>query len=432
MKNGDPHQPVRQTVALILAGGRGARLQALTEHCAKPAVYFGGKFRIIDFVLSNCMNSGVHRIGVLTQYKSHSLLRHLQHGWSFLRNEFNAFIDLLPAQQRVDEESWYRGTADAVFQNLDILRSHRPKYLLILAGDHIYKMDYASLIEDHVAQGGQCTVACIEVPLAEASAFGVMTVDATRRITRFEEKPTCPLASLGRPGRALASMGVYVFNAEYLFTALEADVKDPASSHDFGKDLIPAMVARGEAIAHPFDLSCVKTSPEAPSYWRDVGTVDAYWEANIDLTATTPELDLYDREWPIWTCQDTLPPAKFVFDDDGARGMAVDSLVAGGCIVSGSQVRRSVLFTGVYIQSFSSVVESVILPGADIGRRCQLRKVVVDEGCQIPDDMTIGFDAVADARRFYVSPHGVVLVTRAMLELLRAQAALPVLEECLP
>jgi glucose-1-phosphate adenylyltransferase len=422
MKNGDQHQPVRQTIALILAGGRGARLNALTEHCAKPAVYFGGKFRIIDFVLSNCLNSGVHRIGVLTQYKSHSLLRHLQHGWSFLRNEFNEFIDLLPAQQRVDEESWYRGTADAVFQNLDILRSHRAKYLLILAGDHVYKMDYANLIEDHVAQGAPCTVACIEVPIAQASAFGVMSVDAAHRITRFEEKPFNPSAVPGQPGLALASMGVYVFNTAYLYDALEADIKDPASSHDFGKDLIPAIVGRGEAVAHPFGRSCVKTHPVAPSYWRDVGTVDAFWATNIDLTATVPELDLYDREWPIWTCQDTLPPAKFVFDDDGRRGMAVDSLVAGGCIVSGSSVRRSVLFTGVNIHSFSSVEEAVILPHADVGRGCHLRKVVVDEACHLPDGLMIGFDAQADAQRFYRSPNGVVLVTSAMVDALGERA----------
>lgn len=418
MKNGDQHQPVRQTVALILAGGRGARLNALTEHCAKPAVYFGGKFRIIDFVLSNCLNSGVHRIGVLTQYKSHSLLRHLQHGWSFLRNEFNEFIDLLPAQQRVDEESWYRGTADAVFQNLDILRRHRAKYLLVLAGDHVYKMDYATLIEDHVANGASCTVACIEVPLAEASAFGVMRVDASNRITGFEEKPTDPQSLMDQPGMALASMGVYVFNAKYLFDALEADIRDPDSSHDFGKDLIPSMVERGEAFAHPFGRSCVKTSPKAPAYWRDVGTVDAFWATNIDLTATLPELDLYDQDWPIWTCQDTLPPAKFVFDDDGRRGLAVDSLVAGGCIVSGSTVRRSVLFTGVKIQSFSRVEEAVILPGADIGQGCRLRKVVVDEACCLPEGMTIGFDAKADARRFHRSPNGVVLVTAAMVSAL--------------
>lgn len=418
MKKSDLHQPVRQTIALVLAGGRGSRLHALTENCAKPAVHFGGKFRIIDFVLSNCLNSGVHRIGVLTQYKSHSLLRHLQHGWSFLRNEFNEFIDLLPAQQRVDEEAWYRGTADAVYQNLDILRDHRPAYILVLAGDHVYKMDYASLIEDHVAQGGQCTVACIEVPLAQASAFGVMTADASGRITRFEEKPAFPQPMADRPGWALASMGVYVFDAEYLFAALEADIMDPRSSHDFGKDLIPAMVSRGEAVAHPFALSCVKTSSEAPSYWRDVGTVDAYWATNIDLTATIPELDLYDQAWPIWTYQDTLPPAKFVFDDDGRRGMAVDSLVAGGCIVSGSIVRRSVLFTGVHIQSFSTIEEAVILPGADIGQHCSLRKVVIDEGCRVPDGMTIGFDPEADARRFHLSPAGVVLVTSAMLDAL--------------
>lgn len=418
MRNGDQHQPVRQTIALILAGGRGARLNALTEHCAKPAVFFGGKFRIIDFVLSNCLNSGVHRIGVLTQYKSHSLLRHLQHGWSFLRNEFNEFIDLLPAQQRVDEESWYRGTADAVFQNLDILRSHRAKYLLILAGDHVYKMDYAHLIEDHVASGARCTVACIEVPLAEASAFGVMMVDEAHRITGFEEKPLHPKAMPGSPGLALASMGVYVFDAHYLYDALEADLKDPHSHHDFGQDLIPAMVARGEAVAHPFGRSCVKTSPQAPAYWRDVGTVDAFWATNIDLTATVPELDLYDQEWPIWTYQDTLPPAKFVFDDEGRRGMAVDSLVAGGCIVSGSSVRRSVLFTGVNIQSFSSVEEAVILPGADIGQGCRLRKVVVDEACHLPEGMAIGFDPKSDAQRFHRTPSGVVLVTAAMVKAL--------------
>ena len=422
MKNGDLHKPVRQTIALILAGGRGARLHALTEHCAKPAVHFGGKFRIIDFVLSNCVNSGVHRIGVLTQYQSHSLLRHLQHGWSFLRNEFHAFLDLLPARQRVDEELWYRGTADAVFQNLDVLRNHRPRYILILAGDHVYKMDYASLIEDHVAMGAPCTVACIEVPLAEACAFGVMSVDGLRHVTGFEEKPACPKA--GPDGTALASMGVYVFDANYLFAALEADIKDPASSHDFGKDLIPAIVARGEAIAHPFNLSCVRTSSAAPSYWRDVGTVDAYWASNIDLTATTPELDLYDQEWPIWTCQDTLPPAKFVFDNDGRRGMAVDSLVAGGCIISGSLVRRSVLFTGVHVHSFGSIEQCVVLPGAEVGAHCRLRKAVIDEGCVIPAGTVIGFDESADLRRFHRSANGVVVVTKSMIEALD-QAVVP-------
>lgn len=423
MKFGGIHLPARHTIALVLAGGRGSRLHGLTEHCAKPAVHFGGKYRIIDFVLSNCMNSGVHRIGVLTQYKSHSLLRHVQHGWSFLRNEFNEFIDLMPAQQRVDEESWYRGTADAVYQNLDILRSHRPAHILILAGDHIYKMDYANLIQDHVDKGAKCTVACIEVPLVNASEFGVMSVNSSGRIVRFDEKPISPVPTVDRPGHVLASMGIYVFDAEHLFAALDADIDDPASSHDFGKDLIPAMVARGEAVAHPFDLSCVKASSEAVTYWRDVGTVDAYWSANIDLTATVPELDLYDREWPIWTGQDTLPPAKFVFDDDGRRGGAADSLVAGGCIVSGAMVRRSVLFTGVHVHSFASIEESVLLPGVDVGRSSCLRKVVVDEGCQIPPGMVIGFDAQADGARFYRSSSGVVLVTSAMLSALRETSA---------
>jgi glucose-1-phosphate adenylyltransferase len=420
MINMDTYQPIRQTVALVLAGGRGSRLGALTQQCAKPAVHFGGKFRIIDFVLSNCMNSGVHRIGVLTQYKSHSLQRHLQHGWSFLRNEFNEFVDLLPAQQGTGADSWYQGTADAVLQNLEILRSHNAKYILVAAGDHVYKMDYARLINDHVAQGLPCTVACIEVPVAQASAFGVMQIDPTRRVTRFVEKPAHPDGIPGQPDMALASMGVYVFNARYLFDALLADANNPLSCHDFGKDLIPAMVSDGAVSAHPFALSCVKTGTEAANYWRDVGTIDAFWAANIDLTATVPELDLYDRNWPIWTCQDTLPPAKFVFDEDGRRGMALDSLVAGGCMVSGSTVRRSVLFTGARVHSFCSVEQSVILPDADIGARCRLRKVVIEAGCHVPPDRVIGWDAKSDDQRFCRSPNGVVLVTAAMLEALEA------------
>ena len=420
METNAPHQLARRTIALVLAGGRGSRLHALTDRRAKPAVYFGGKFRIVDFALSNCLNSGVRRIGVLTQYKSHSLLRHLQRGWSFLRSEFNEFLDLLPAQQRIDESSWYQGTADAVYQNLDILRGHRPEYILILAGDHIYKMDYASLIADHVAQGARCTVACIEVPLAEATAFGVMATDAQRRIVRFDEKPAHPTPMPGRPGHALASMGVYVFDADYLFEALKADACAQGSSRDFGRDLIPAIVARGEAVAHPFGMSCVKSSPEAPAYWRDVGTIDAYWAANLDLTSTIPELDMYDRDWPIWTYQEQLPPAKFVFDDDGRRGMTVDSLVSGGCIISGAAVRRSVLFSRVRVHSYSTVEEAVLLPEVDVGRHCRLRKVVIDTGCRIPDGMTIGLDPVEDARRFFRTAQGVVLVTREMLERLPA------------
>jgi glucose-1-phosphate adenylyltransferase len=419
----EPHQLARRTIGLVLAGGRGSRLHALTDRRAKPAVYFGGKFRIVDFALSNCLNSGVRRISVVTQYKSHSLLRHLQRGWSFLRSEFNEFIDLLPAQQRIDETSWYQGTADAVFQNLDILRAEKPEYILVLAGDHIYKMDYANLIADHVAQGAPCTVACIEVPVAEASAFGVMAVDAQRRIVRFDEKPAHPASMPGRPDMALASMGIYLFNADYLYEALKADAAAHGSSRDFGRDLIPAIVGRGEAVAHPFGLSCVKSSPDAPAYWRDVGTIDAYWAANLDLTGITPDLDMYDRQWPIWTHQEQLPPAKFVFDDEGRRGMVVDSLVSGGCIISGAFARRSVLFSKVRLHSYCHIEDAVLLPEVEVGRDCRLRKVVIDKGCQIPPGLSIGFDADEDARRFYRTEQGVVLVTREMLEKLASDEA---------
>ena len=431
MENPSPQQLARKTIGLVLAGGRGSRLQHLTDRRTKPAVYFGGKFRIIDFALSNCMNSGVRRIGVLTQYKSHSLLRHLQRGWSFLRSEFNEFIDLLPAQQRIDEESWYRGTADAVYQNLDILYAHKPEYILVLAGDHIYKMDYSKLLADHVAKGGHCTVACIEVPLEEATAFGVIAIDADRHILDFVEKPAYPPAMPGKPDRALASMGVYVFDAAYLYAALKKDIATPGSSHDFGKDVIPAIVALGHAIAHPFEMSCVQSNNKgssesssaastdtSESYWRDVGTVDAYWQANLDLTDPLPELDMYDKEWPIWTYQEQLPPAKYVFDDDDRRGMSVDSLVSGGCIISGAHVRRSVLFSSVRVHSFSTLEECVLLPQVDVGRNCHLKRVVVDNGCHIPAGMRIGFDAAEDARRFYRTDKGVVLVTLAMLEAL--------------
>jgi glucose-1-phosphate adenylyltransferase len=423
METPNPLQLARKTLGLVLAGGRGSRLAHLTDFRAKPAVYFGGKFRIIDFALSNCLNSGVRRIGVLTQYKSHSLLRHLQRGWSFLRNEFNEFIDLLPAQQRVDEESWYRGTADAIYQNLDILSGHNPQYILVLAGDHVYKMDYAKLIADHVAMDARCTVACVEVPVSDASAFGVMHTDLQRRVVAFLEKPADPPSMPGKPDSALASMGVYVFDAEYLYEALRQDCANPASSHDFGRDLIPSMVALGHVMAHPFEMSCVRSTQQAPSYWRDVGTVDAYWQANLDLTDKLPELDMYDVEWPIWTYQEQLPPAKFVHDEDGRRGHAIDSLVSGGCIISGARVRRSVLFSSVHIHSFASVDESVLLPQVDVGESCELRRVVVDKGCRIPAGMRIGFDASEDARCFHRTEQGVVLVTRSMLQALERQAA---------
>jgi len=408
----------RRAVALVLAGGRGSRLKNLTDSRAKPAVYFGGKFRIVDFALSNCLNSGIRRIGVITQYKSHSLLRHLQRGWAFLKSEMNEFVDLLPAQQRVDEESWYRGTADAVYQNQDILAAYRADYVVVLAGDHVYKQNYALLLADHVAQGQECTVGCIEVASAEATAFGVMAVDENRRITDFVEKPPEPPCIPGKPGRSLASMGIYVFNARYLYRELERDMADPSSSHDFGKDIIPKMVKAGVAVAHPFELSCVGGKPGHAPYWRDVGTIDAYWDANIDLTATDPLLNLYDTNWPIWTYQPQLPPAKFVHNQEDRRGMAIESLVSGGCIVSGGAF-RSVLFSNVRVHSHSSVNWSVLLPGVQVGRRARLNRVVVDRDCVIPDDMVVGEDPESDAARFYRTESGITLVTREMLRRLQ-------------
>jgi glucose-1-phosphate adenylyltransferase len=420
LSSGPPQQRLtRRALALVLAGGRGSRLKQLTDRRAKPAVFFGGKFRIIDFALSNCLNSGVRRICVLTQYKAHSLLRHLQMGWSFLRPEMNEFLDLLPAQQRLDEATWYRGTADAVYQNFDIFRAADAEYFIVLAGDHIYKMDYSNLLKDHVDKGADCTVACIEVPLEEASGFGVMAVDDSMRIVNFLEKPKDPPAISGNPGRALASMGVYVFTAEFLYAELERDHRDPTSSNDFGKDVIPNLVSRGLAVAHSFQESCVKTTPEADAYWRDVGTIDSYWSANIDLVMPVPSLDIYDRNWPIWTYQQQLPPAKFVFDNDERRGMAVDSMVSGGCIISGATVRRSLLFSGCRINSHARTAGAVLLPDVEVGRRARLTNVVVDRGCQIPEDLVIGEDPELDAKRFYRSDQGVTLVSADMLAALR-------------
>jgi len=408
----------KRTVALVLAGGRGSRLKNLTDRRAKPAVYFGGKFRIIDFALSNCLNSGIRRIGVITQYKSHSLMRHLQRGWAFLKSEMNEFVDLMPAQQRVDEESWYRGTADAVYQNQDILASYGADYIVILAGDHIYKMNYALMLADHVAKGRDCTVGCIEVPRMEATAFGVMAVDEKSMIVDFVEKPADPPPMPGKPDRALASMGIYIFNARYLYKELERDINDPNSSHDFGKDIIPRAVRMAQAAAHPFELSCVGTQPGQAPYWRDVGTIDSYWDANIDLTATDPLLNLYDRNWPVWTYQPQLAPAKFVHNEPERRGNAIESLISGGSIISG-QVLRSVLFSSVRVHSYSLVEWSVLLPEVEIGRHVRLNRVVIDRGCRIPDGMVIGHDAEADAKRFFRTDSGITLVTAAML------AALP-------
>ena len=401
----------RQTLALVLAGGRGSRLHDLTKWRAKPAVPFGGKFRIIDFPLSNCINSGIGRVGVITQYKSHSLIRHIQRGWGFLRREMDEFVDLLPAQQRI-ETSWYEGTADAVLQNLDIIRSHNPEYVLILAGDHVYKMDYGTMLAAHVESEADITVGCIEVPIEDASAFGVMSVDADMRIREFEEKPAQPRPMPDKPDRALVSMGIYVFSTQVLFEELLRDQKlSDRSSHDFGKDIIPSVIRRRRVTAFPFR----DPIQNREAYWRDVGTIDALWQANLELIGVSPELNLYDSEWPIWTYQEQLPPAKFVFDDENRRGTAVDSMVAGGCIVSGAKVRHSLLFSQVRVHSYSSVTDSVLFPDVEVERNCRVHKAILDRGCRIPEGTQIGIDHEQDRQRFYVSPKGVVLVTPEML-----------------
>ena len=396
----------RETLALILAGGRGDRLHGLTRWRAKPAVQFGGKFRIIDFPLSNCINAGVRRIGVLTQYKAHSLLRHLYRGWGFLRSELGEFVEVLPASQRIDNE-WYAGTADAVYQNLDILRDHAPTYVLVLAGDHIYKMDYGQMLAFHVETGAEMTIGCIEVPLSEASAFGVMAVDEQYRVEAFTEKPAEPQALPGRPDVALASMGIYVFNTQFLYEQLIRDRDTPGSSHDFGKDVIPAVVGRHRVMAYPFR----NATGDGAAYWRDVGTIDAYYRANMELLAVTPALNLYDRDWPIWTYQEQVPPAKFVFNDEGNRGQAIDSMVSGGCIVAGATVVDSLLFSNVHVERGTSLHGCVVLPEARIGEHCRVRHAVIDRGCDLPAHTVIGYDHDEDRQRFHVSPEGVVLVT---------------------
>jgi glucose-1-phosphate adenylyltransferase len=383
----------------------------LTQWRTKPAVPFGGKFRIIDFPLSNCINSGIRRIGILTQYKAHSLILHIQKGWGFLRGEFGEYIELIPAQQRINENSWYTGTADAVHQNIDILRAHNPDYVLILAGDHVYRMDYGAMIAHHVASGADITVGCIDVDIETAKSFGVMRVDDDSRVVEFEEKPKNPKPIPGSEDTALASMGIYVFNKGFLFEQLIKDADTSSSSHDFGKDIIPTVIDKYRVMAYPFRDP--KTGRQG--YWRDVGTIDAFWSTNLELIGVTPELNLYDRTWPIWTYQEQVPPAKFIFDDDDRRGMAVDSMVSGGCIISGSIVRHSLLFSNVRVNSFCTVENSVILPEVDIGRNCRIKNAVIDKRCRIPDNTVIGEDLKADAKRFTVSPNGVVLVTPSML-----------------
>ena len=406
---------VRNTVALVLAGGRGTRLKALTEWRAKPAVAFGGKFRIVDFALSNCINSGIRRVDVCTQYKSHSLIRHIQRGWGFLDGRFDEFVEVMPAQQRTNG-GWYQGTADAVYQNLDIVRRQHPELVLILAGDHVYKMDYRRMIEEHLARGAKLSVACIEAPAEHAKELGVMRTDWRGRVTAFQEKPQSdPYTVPGDASKVLASMGIYIFDASFLYEQLMDDAEREDSTHDFGKDLIPFLVNSGaEVYAHDFHGSCVNMTNGRP-YWRDVGTVDAYYEANLDLTSVTPELNLYDHGWPVWTYQEQIPPAKFVFDDPDRRGAAYDSIVSGGCIISGSTVRRSLLFTNVRVHNHSRIEDSVILPHAEIGPDAHVRNAIIDKHCRIPTGMRIGFDAKEDAARFHVTEKGRVLVVPEML-----------------
>ena len=409
----------RTTMAYVLAGGRGSRLMELTDKRAKPAVFFGGKTRIVDFALSNALNSGIRRIGVATQYKAHSLIRHLQRGWDFFRPERNESFDILPASQRVAEDKWYLGTADAVYQNIDIIESYAPRYIVLLAGDHIYKMDYEAMLQQHVEANAQVTVGCIEVPRADAKGFGIMHVDATDRILSFHEKPADPAPMPGNPDMCLASMGIYVFETNFLFEQLRRDAADPNSSHDFGKDIIPYLVQQAKAVAHPFARSCVRSRGEAQAYWRDVGTLDAYYAANIDLTDVVPDLDLYDQDWPIWTYGEMTAPAKFVHDEDGRRGNAISSLVSGGCIVSGANLRRSLLFTGVHLHSYAQVEGAVILPYVKIHRHARLRDVVIDRGVVIPEGLIVGEDPQADARRFRRTEKGICLITQTMIDQLK-------------
>ncbi len=420
MEGNRAHAPLaRHAMAYVLAGGRGSRLLELTDTRAKPAVYFGGKSRIIDFALSNALNSGIRRIGVATQYKAHSLIRHLQRGWNFFRPERNESFDILPASQQVSENLWYAGTADAVFQNIEIIRDYNPRFMVLLAGDHIYKQDYELMLQQHVDQGADVTVGCLEVPRLEATAFGVMAVDEGDRILSFLEKPADPPPMPGKPGMALASMGIYVFETQFLFEQLRRDAADPNSSHDFGRDIIPYIVRHGKAVAHPFGRSCVRSSGEATPYWRDAGTLDSYWESNLDLCDVVPGLDLYDRDWPIWTYGEIVPPAKFVHDDAGRRGWATNSLVSGGCIISGTQLSCSLLFTGVHVHSYGKIHKAVILPYAEIGRGARLSDVIIDRGVQIPEGLVVGEDPEHDAARFRRTAKGISLITRPMIDRLR-------------
>lgn len=410
---------LRNTLGIVLAGGRGSRLKALTDDQAKPSMPFGGKFRVVDFPLSNCINSGIRRVSVVTQYRAHTLIRHIQRGWNFLRGELNEFVELWPAQQQTERGSWYLGTADAVYQNLKVIAEHRPRYVLILAGDHVYRQDYGRLIKQHLETGASVTVSCVDVPRNTASAFGVVDSNRDGRITRFLEKVSDPPSIPGKPDRSYASMGIYVFDTDTLIDTLERDASDESSSHDFGHDIVPSLVSGGRVYAHDFGRSCIMSEGATEPYWRDVGTVDAFWASNLDLTHVTPSLDLYDNRWPIWTYHEQRPSAKFVFDDDDRRGMAVDSLVSAGCIVSGGSVARSLLFTDCRVNSFSKVEDSVLLPRVDVGRRCVVKKAIIAGDCRLPEGLVIGEDPESDAKRFYRTESGVLLVTKSMLEKLQ-------------
>ncbi|MHA6323859.1 glucose-1-phosphate adenylyltransferase [Roseivivax sp. CAU 1753] len=411
-----------RSMAFVLAGGRGSRLKELTDRRVKPAVYFGGKTRIVDFALSNALNSGIRKMAIATQYKAHSLIRHCQRGWSFFRAERNEFLDILPASQRVAESMWYRGTADAVAQNVDIVDSYDVDYVVILAGDHIYKMDYELMLRQHVDAKADVTIGCLTVPREEASAFGVMAIDENDVITSFLEKPADPPGTPDDPTVTLASMGIYVFNWKFLRELLLKDAEDENSSHDFGNDLIPEIVKGGKAQAHRFTDSCVRANDDAPAYWRDVGTVDAFWKANLDLTTFSPDLDLWDTSWPIWTYSESVPPAKFIHDEADRRGLAISSLISGGCIISGSEIRESLLHTQVHTNSYSSLVRAVVLPYVYVSRKARLKNVVIDRGVHIPEGLVVGEDPVEDAKWFRVSDGGVTLITQDMLDARAAES----------
>ncbi len=415
MDNRDLNSTRKDTLALILAGGRGSRLRQLTDNQSKPAVPFGGKFRIIDFPLSNCINSGIRRIGVLTQYRAHTLIKHLQRGWSFLQPELNEFVEIWPAQQQTSGETWYQGTADAVFQNIEVILEHNPKYVLILAGDHIYKQDYSKMLADHIDSEAEASVSCIDVPIQSAKEFGVVGVDEQDNIISFIEKPTDPPSIPGRPDRSFASMGIYIFNADFLVDLLRKDAEDINSSHDFGKDILPSLIGKAKLHAHRFNKSCVYNKEDEP-YWRDVGTLDAYWSANIDLTYVVPDLDLYDSSWPIWTFQEQLPAAKFVFESELRTGMALRSLVSSGCIISGSLIKGSLLFTNVVVHSFAFVEDSVVLPNCVINRNARIHKAILSAGCVIPRGLVVGEDPEFDKKYFYHTENGITLVTPKMIQ----------------